>query len=168
MGHICPVMRLHGCRESVREPQGNEGGTAACTTGADNELRSFGQDNNFILVKYLKLRERLRAYIRKLKREACDHGSPEIRTMSFEFPDDEKCWEVDRQYMFGEKSRCAPVMEPGIQQICVYLPAGRRWSRFVVGDDDDDDEEVGAWKGGQDVVIPTFIDSSTVFVPLEH
>lgn len=161
-------MRLHGCREPVREPHGNEGGTAACATGADNELWSFGEDCYPILVRYLKLRERLRGYVRQLMREACEHGSPVMRTMFFEFPDDPRCWEVERQYMFGDRYLCAPVMEPGVEELRVYLPRGRRWARFVVGDDDDDDDVVGAWEGGQDVVVPTPIDSFPIFVPLEN
>lgn len=158
-------MRLHGCREPVREPQGTEGGASACATGASNELWSFGKDNYPILVKYIKLRERLREYVRQLMREASENGSPVIRTMFFEFPNDTKCWEVDNQYMFGERFLCAPVMEPGIKELAVYLPTGRRWTRFVVGEDDD--HMAGTWEGGQTVLVPTPIDSFPVFVPLD-
>lgn len=158
-------MRLHGNREPVREPKAGEGGLSACPTGADNEIWSFGQDYYPILVRYLRLRERMRGYVRQLMREASQSGTPVMRTMFFEFPDDATCWEVDRQYMFGGRYLCAPFMEPGAEELRVYLPAGRRWTRLVVGDDGDDIE--GAWDGGQHVVVPTPIDSFPVFIQID-
>ena len=48
-----------------------------------------------------------------------------MRTMFYEFPDDAKCWEVTDQYMFGDKYLVAPILEAGMSERKVYLPAGK-------------------------------------------
>ena len=53
-GTFCPVMRLHGDREPHKPPMGSEGG-AACVSGADNEVWSFGDEAYEILCGYLEL-----------------------------------------------------------------------------------------------------------------
>lgn len=64
-GCFCPVMRLHGDREP-RQPQVGKGGGSECRSGGPNEVWSFGDENYPILVKHMKLRERLREYTRGL------------------------------------------------------------------------------------------------------
>ncbi|VUC26002.1 unnamed protein product [Clonostachys rosea] len=164
-GAFCPVMRLHGCREPVRAPQDCEGGLAACDTGADNELWSFGEDIYPILLKYVRLRERLRNYTRQLMAEASATGSPVIRTMFFEFPEDEECWNLETQFMFGSKYLCAPILEAGQRVREIYLPKGHRWGRLLVEAEEDKIEEV--IDGGVKVKAPAPIDSIPVFVRLE-
>ncbi len=36
--------------------------------------------------------------------EASENGSPLLRTMFYEFPEDKKCWELQDQYMFGKQN----------------------------------------------------------------
>ena len=100
------------------------------------------------------MRERLRPYTRKLMEEAHVKGHPLMRTMFFEFPEDEACWQQTDQYMFGSEILVAPVMEEGIRERNVYLPAGVTWVNARTG------EEV---EGGQTIkvaapleVIPLF------------
>ncbi|KAJ5419462.1 31 glucosidase [Penicillium crustosum] len=161
-GTFCPVMRLHGCREPVYTPQNGEGGLAACDSGADNELWSFGEENYPILLKFVRLRERLREYIRQLMEEASNCGTPVIRTMFFEFPEDKKCWEVETQYMFGHKYLCAPIMEAGQTEREVYLPKGSRWGRLIVGHNEHTVE--GEVEGGSNVTAAAPIDTIPIFV----
>ena len=47
------------------------------------------------------LRERLRPYITGLMQDAHEKGTPVIRPMFYDFPEDKKCWTLDGQYMFG-------------------------------------------------------------------
>ena len=68
------------------------------------------------MLDYLKLRWSLKPYIEKLMKEAHEDGSPLMRTMFYEFPDDAKCWEVTDQYMFGDKYLVAPILEAGMSE----------------------------------------------------
>ena len=49
------------------------------TSGQDNEVWSFGEDNYEILKKYLFIRERLRPYIRSCMEQASKTGAPVMR-----------------------------------------------------------------------------------------
>ncbi|KJX96934.1 glycoside hydrolase family 31 protein [Zymoseptoria brevis] len=122
-GAFCPVMRLHG----DREPKSEGDPTAP---GAANEVWSYGEEAYPILVDYLHIREEMREYTRGLMRQAHEKGSPVMRTCFYEFPADPKCWEVEEQYMYGDKYLVIPVLQPGVSEIEVYLPRGAKWKRW--------------------------------------
>lgn len=93
-------------------------------TGRPNEIWSYGEDVYKILKKYLDIRLGMRDYIQSVMNEASENGSPVIRTMFYEFPNDEKCWNITDQYMFGSEYLIAPVMYQGMTERSVYLPNG--------------------------------------------
>jgi alpha-D-xyloside xylohydrolase len=126
-GCFCPVMRLHGDRRPTNIPVIRKDGSQSLFTGSDNEVWSFGEDVYGILVKYLRIREVLRPYIRELMQEAHKNGAPVMRPMFYEFPEDEPCWELKDQYMFGPDILVAPVMEAGAARRQVYLPPPWEW-----------------------------------------
>ena len=68
-------------------------------------------------------------FISKVMEEASKNGSPAMRTMFYEFPEDEKCWNLKDQYMFGSDYLVAPVLQPGCTSREVYLPKGK-WENF--------------------------------------
>ena len=70
------------------------------TSGQDNEVWSFGEDNYEILKRYLFVRERLRPYVRECMRAASETGAPVMRPLFYDFPEDEHCWEVEDSYLF--------------------------------------------------------------------
>ncbi|KAK7892795.1 hypothetical protein LTR67_007032 [Exophiala xenobiotica] len=148
IGCFCPVFRLHGHREPMQPQHGTTGG-ATCISGAPNEVWSYGEECYEIMKKYLLLRERLRDYVRGLMTQAHERGTPVIRTLFFEFPDDAECWEVEDQYLFGSKYLVAPVLYKGMEKRQVYLPKGAKWRRF------DDGEVKGAeeLEGGKMVEV---------------
>ena len=121
-GAFCPVMRLHGDREP-RQPQYGTTGGYFCASGADNEVWSYGPEAFEICKKYLRLREEMRDYTRKLMEEAHTKGLPLMRAMFVEFPDDPVCWELEEQYMYGDKYLVAPILNLGQRARKVYLPA---------------------------------------------
>lgn len=125
-GAFLPVMRLHGDRWPQRAPLGDRG-AGRCPSGADNEVWSYGARVGAILERYLRLRESLRDYVRGLMREAADRGTPVIRTLFLEFPADARAWEVEDEYMFGDRYLVAPVLYPGVTRREVYFPEGARW-----------------------------------------
>ena len=129
----CPVMRLHGDREP-RQPQLGEGGGSSCRSGAANEVWSYGEEIYEICRKYLRIREEMRDYIRALMREAHEKGSPLMRTLFYEFPDDMTAWTVEDAYMFGDRFLVAPVLRAGERKRKVYLPKGADW-KYCIGDE---------------------------------
>ena len=100
-------------------------GGGFCPTGAPNEIWSYGEEAYSIFVKYLKIREDMKPYIKKTANEAQTKGLPMIRAMFLEFPNDTKAWEVSDQYMFGSNYLVAPVTEYGVRERNVYLPKGK-------------------------------------------
>lgn len=125
-------MRLHGDRQPA-EPVYRKDGTRMLNSGSDNEVWSFGEEAYPILVKYLNRREAMRDYVRGLMKEAHEAGTPLLRGMFYEFPEDEECATLQDQYMFGSKYLVAPVMELGARSRSVYLPEGK-WRNVDTGE----------------------------------
>ena len=123
-----PILRMHGDRGPHDiEPlaKNTDYGGGFCPTGAPNEIWSYGEEAYSIFVKYLKIREDMKPYIKKTANEAQTKGLPMIRAMFLEFPNDAKAWEVSDQYMFGSNYLVAPVTEYGVRERNVYLPKGK-------------------------------------------
>ena len=120
------VLRMHGDRGPYNIPplDNRERGGGYLHTGQPNELWSYGEENYRIMRKYYDVRISLRDYISELYREAHLTGAPLIRTMFFEFPEDEKSWTLQDQYMFGSKYLVAPVLELHQRERDVWLPEG--------------------------------------------
>ena len=121
------VLRMHGDRGPYNIPalDDRDWGGGYLHTGQPNELWSYGEDNYAIMKKYYDERIAMHDYIRDLYNEASTNGSPLIRTMFYEFPEDKKCWELDDQYMFGSKYLVAPILKLNCFEREVYLPEGK-------------------------------------------
>ncbi|MBP3476107.1 MAG: family 31 glucosidase [Lachnospiraceae bacterium] len=152
-GAFCPVMRLHGDREP-RQPQYGTTGGAHCCSGAANEVWSYGEEVYDICVKYLDWREQMRDYTRKLMREAHEKGTPVMRTLFYEFPEDQICWDVEDEYMYGDRVLVVPVLEAGIKERRLYLPKGTQWKSC---------ETEQIYEGGQWISVPLTLDSIPIF-----
>ena len=125
-GTFCPVMRIHGSRLPFT-PIVNKAGEVREKTGADNEIWSFGEEAYPVLRKFIGIRERMRDYTRELMRQAHEKGSPVMRTLFYEFPEDSACWDITDSYMFGSDILVAPVVYEGARSRKVYLPKGAEW-----------------------------------------
>jgi len=132
-GTFCPVMRLHGDREPHRAPLGTTGG-GICTSGADNEIWSYGEAAYDICRQYIEIRERLRPYIKGLMQEAAENGAPPMRPLFFDFPEDKAAWKIEDQYMFGPDLLVAPILYAGQSIRKVYLPTGIKWKNIWTGE----------------------------------
>ena len=153
-GTFCPVMRLHGDRLPAEEVVGTDG-TGYQHSGGPNEVWSFGEDICRILTSYIRLREAMRPYIRQLMQEAHEWGRPVMRPMFYEFPEQECCWELKEQYMFGSDMLAAPILYEGAVQRRVYLPAGHTWIYLHDGT---------AYEGGQTVLVQAPLEVIPVFL----
>ena len=130
-------------------------GVRQLTSGQDNEVWSFGEDNYEILKKYLFIRERLRPYIRSCMEQASKTGAPVMRPLFFDFAEDKESWNVEDAYMFGPDLLVAPVMEAGATERRVYLPACTKWT---------DAYTKKVYEGGNYVTVPAPIDVIPVFM----
>ncbi len=153
-GSFCPVMRLHGNRlprEQIfaRDGEEREG------TGADNEIWSYGEENYRIMKKFIEIREMMRDYTRSMMKEAHEKGTPVMRTLFYEFPEDQAAWDVTDSYLFGSDILVAPIVYPKAVSRMVYLPKGARWVHAGTGTE---------YEGGQSVEIDAPIDTLPVFL----
>ncbi len=150
-----PVMRLHGDREPFTIPalDDRDWGGGYLHTGQDNEMWSYGEEIQRIMVKHYELRRSLLPYLKEIFREAHENGSPLMRAMFYEFPEDEKCWTLNDQYMFGPDYLVAPVLQPKARSREVYLPAGK-WEDIRTNE---------ILEGGRTVTADAPIDSIPVF-----
>lgn len=149
------VLRMHGDRGPYNIPplDDRDWGGGYLHTGQPNELWSYGPENYAIMRKYYDIRVGMRDYIRQLYAEAHENGSPLIRTMFYEFPEDARCWEVEDQYMFGNRYLVAPVMALNQFEREVYLPAGQ-WRLTSTGE---------VLEGGRSVTVDAPLDAMPVF-----
>ncbi|BBF42512.1 alpha-xylosidase [Lachnospiraceae bacterium KM106-2] len=121
-----PFLRMHGDREPHNIPPLSEldYGGGYLFTGQPNELWSYGEEAFQIMKDNLKLRLELKTYIESLMKEAHETGAPLMRTMFYEFPEDQKCWTLEDQYMFGSEYLVAPILQLDQRNREVYLPKG--------------------------------------------
>ena len=149
------VMRLHGDRGPYNIPalDDRDWGGGYLHTGQDNEMWSYGDDNFKIMKKYYDIRIGMKDYLKKLFDEAHENGSPLMRAMFYEFPEDEKCWDIKDQYMFGDKYLVAPILHLNEFEREVYLPKGE-WTLTSDGT---------KYTGGQTVKVSAPIDYMPLF-----
>lgn len=156
-GCFCPVMRMHGYRWPLQPQYGTTGG-ATCVSGAPNEVWSFGPEVETILSKYLFLREGMKPYITGLMEQAHEKGTPVMRPLFYDFPEDQKAWEVEDQYLFGPDVLVKPVTEAGCRSVSVYLPAGADWTNAWTG---------RRFQGGQTVTVDAPLEQIPLFTKNE-
>jgi alpha-D-xyloside xylohydrolase len=148
-GTFCPVMRMHGVNSPMIKLENQ-----ITNTGRPNEVWSFGEKPLEIMTHYLDIRERLRPYIQKHMDIASEKGTPVMRPLFFDFPDDEICYTIEDQYMFGPDLLVAPVIEAGATSRSIYLPEGSKWKDALTGK---------TYKGGQTIEVIVSIENMPVF-----
>ena len=150
-----PVLRMHGERGPINIPplDDRDWGGGYLHTGHSNELWSYGEENYRIMKHYYEVRMAMKEYIKGLFEEASENGSPLLRAMFYEFPEDPKCWELQDQYMFGDRYLVAPVFHLNQWQREVYLPAGT-WR---------DTRDGKNYEGGQLIMVEAPLETIPVF-----
>ena len=101
------------------------------------------------------LREKMKPYIEKIMQQAHEKGTPVMRPLFYDFPEDGKAWETEDAYMFGPDILVAPVMYAGQTTRSVYLPAGAVWTNYWTGD---------KLEGGQTVSVEAPLEQIPLFM----
>jgi len=84
-----------------------------------------------VLSKFTKLKCSLMPYLFRMAIQAREKGTPMIRAMMLEFPNDPGCDYLDLQYMLGDSLLVAPVFSHD-GSVKYYVPEGR-WTNLLSG-----------------------------------
>ncbi len=149
-GTFLPMFRSHG-------------------TDTPREIWNFGEPGSMFydaLEKSIRLRYRLMPYIYSMAGKVCLEDYTMLRSLLFDFPEDQTAAHMDSEFMFGDSLLICPVTEPmyygpGSRKLetekkwkC-YLPEGEIWIDFESGI---------RYMGGQWVEISAELDRIPVFV----
>jgi alpha-D-xyloside xylohydrolase len=142
-GTFTPFFRAHGRRHPFESRSGH------------NEMWSFGEENQKILTKFIELRYRLMPYIYTTAHKVSTEGYTMMRALAFDYLHDEKVYEINDQFMFGESIMVCPVTDSGATSRKVYLPKGNDWYDYWTGK---------KYEGGQTIEADAPIESMPIFV----
>jgi alpha-D-xyloside xylohydrolase len=84
-----------------------------------------------VLSKFAKLKCSLMPYLYRAAIQAHEKGTPMLRAMMFEFPNDPACDYLDLQYMLGDSLLVAPVFSHD-GSVNFYVPEGK-WTSLLNG-----------------------------------
>jgi alpha-D-xyloside xylohydrolase len=84
-----------------------------------------------VLSKFTKLKCSLMPYLYRAAIQAHEQGTPMLRAMLLEFPNDHACDYLDLQYMLGDSLLVAPVFSHE-GNVTYYIPRGK-WTNFLNG-----------------------------------
>ena len=93
----------------------------------------FDEEACDVLRKFVKLKCRLMPYLYRQAVLSHEHGTPMLRPMFVEFPEDRSCETLDRQYMLGDSLLAAPVFKAS-GEVEYYVPQGR-WYNILTGEE---------------------------------
>ena len=124
---------------------------SAETIGPDSEAGSkphepysFGEEFTRVNRASVELRYRLLPYLYTLFREHAETGAPVMRPLWFEYPDDQRTYTVEDEYLVGRDLLVAPVVREAATKRGVYFPAGDDWVDWWTGK---------TYEGGRDAEV---------------
>lgn len=123
-------------------------------SGVPSEPVYFNDTTKNIVRHFMKMRYQLLPYIYTLSWKAEQFGSPIVRPLMYEYPQDERFANHFETYLFGRDLLIAPVTSPGLQRMSVDLPQGL-WYHFWTK------QKI---RGGGNVSVNVALESIPVFV----
>lgn len=100
----------------------------------------FDEEACAVLRKFVKLKCSLMPYLYRQAVLAHEEGTPMMRPMFVEFPEDRACETLDKQYMLGESLLVAPIFKES-GEVEYYVPEGI-WYNLLTGEN----VEGGKWQ----------------------
>ncbi len=116
--------------------------------------RTNNPDLLHIFRYFARLRMNLLPYILHAAKQSASTGLPMMRALCLAYPQDKELAVYPYQYMFGESILVAPIVQPDLPEVEVYLPEGD-WYSFW------DDQ---LYPGGSVYKLPTSLEQIPVFV----
>src|SRR5581483_2020652 len=102
----------------------------------------------------IELRYQLLPEIYNAMHEASETGIPAMRPLMLEYPEDERTYGIDDEFLFGSDLLVAPVLRAEVSRRRVYLPGGERYDYWT-----------GArHPGGKWIDVPVALASIPIFV----
>jgi alpha-D-xyloside xylohydrolase len=93
---------------------------------------AYDEESVDVLRHFTRLKLSLMPYLAATAAQAQRSGTPMMRPMFVEFPDDPAATHLDRQYMLGDDLLVAPVLSES-NEVTFYVPAGT-WTHIVTGE----------------------------------
>ncbi|HEX6183035.1 MAG TPA: TIM-barrel domain-containing protein [Pyrinomonadaceae bacterium] len=119
-----------------------------------HEPYSYGDDFTKINRASVELRYRLLPYLYTLFREHTETGAPVMRPLWFEYPNDQRTYTIDDEYLVGRDLLVAPVVRESARKRGVYFPAGDDWVDWWTGK---------RYEGGKDAEVEAPLDRLPLF-----
>jgi len=146
-GVFLPVFRSHG-------------------TDTPREVWNFSGMFYESIEKFIKLRYTLMPYIKKMSERVRDEHYTLMRSLMFDFSEDEQVTDISCEYMFGDDILVCPVLFPmyyeknsmpieSLKKMVCYLPAGADWFDYWTND---------FYEGGKTVTVNASIDVMPLFI----
>jgi alpha-glucosidase (family GH31 glycosyl hydrolase) len=110
LGAFSPVMRAHG-------------------TGQPTEPWAFGEETETIVREFIRLRYRLLPYLYTLAWQNSSTGTPLLRPLVMEFPDDPAFADESSSFLLGDALLVSPVVAENQRSRTIRLPTGE-WVDF--------------------------------------
>ncbi len=118
MACFCPIMQYHSEFNDHREPSRDR-------TPWNIAERTGDPDVLAIFRRFAELRERLVPYLVEQAARSAERGVPLMRALFFDWPRDPAVWDYPYEYLLGDDLLVAPVVEPGMTPIDIYVPEGQ-------------------------------------------
>jgi len=112
-GTFCPLFRIHGYISNT-------------------EVWRYGKPFEDMARNFIDLRYQLMPYIYSTANEVTTKGVAVIKPLAHDYPNDQKCWDIKDQFLFGSSIMVCPVTRNGVRKRDVYLPEGK-WFDFWSG-----------------------------------
>ncbi|XP_037332259.2 lysosomal alpha-glucosidase isoform X1 [Pungitius pungitius] len=97
-------------------------------SNAPQEPYVFGQKAQAAMRSALNLRYSLLPFLYTLFHHAHTSAATVARPLFMEFPSDDNCRAIDRQFLWGSSLLISPVLERGAVELAAYLPSGTWYS----------------------------------------
>ncbi|CAG9821832.1 unnamed protein product [Phaedon cochleariae] len=123
--------------------------------GIDQDPVAFGKQVVASSKKALTIRYYLLPYLYTLFHKAHVNGETVARPLFFEFLEDTKTYNIDRQFLWGPALMINPVLEENEENVTVYVPNGK-WYDFYT--------KSGFYSPGRNFVLPAPLDTIPLLI----
>lgn len=116
MSAFAPIMQFHSEKSNPSPSEERSPWNVQARTGDNTVVPHFSY--------YVNTRMNILPYIYSEAMQCSNDGTPLMRAMFIDFPEDSNVYSLDEQYMFGRELLVAPVLNEGQTVKMVYLPEG--------------------------------------------